>query len=371
MTMKKLVTVACAGLMAASAMAETNAADATTTANTATTTTAKKKKKIIQKKSLSRKGAETMKAAKEDHLTQPAQAASTSAATATTSMPAFTAGTTTAEAPTAVVKKKSIADRLRAGVQFEYSGSSIADPLNGEQTDHSTGFGEGAFPAELDTRVTAGYALSDQFTISYNAYFWSYADSAANGKGETFGFRPGDSYLKLGVGKFYQAGNFKWDGDFRLYPGLGKDYDQVVARWRTGQNLHYSVTPRLTIAAYNTIRYYQRTETAYQPDKDKSGKKIDFRVTLGPAVEYQLFDKAGVSLSYNMDLSHAHNNNTFDSTSNLIPEPDAGFYRAYFELGGMIDVTKAVYFNPYIDAYTQAFNTDAMQLGANLAITFL
>ncbi len=369
MTLMKFVTVACAGLIAAGAMAETNTAP--TEANTATTTAKKNKKKVTQKKSLSRQGAETIKAAKEDHLGLP-KPKSISAETATTSMPAITAGTTTAEAPKAL-KKKTFADHLRAGIQFEYYGSGLTDPFNGDQPDHTTGYGQGSFSAELDTRITAGITLSDNLTLSYNAYFWSYADSGPGANdGQRFGFRPGDSYLKLGVGKFVQVGRFKWSGDFRLYPGLGADYNRTIVYLRTGQNLSYSITPRLTLAAYNSIRYYQRTASAYnREDRDKSGNKFDSRFTFGPAIEYQLFDHAGVSLSFNTEFAHSHNNNGIDETPNFLSEPVASLYRSYFELGGMIDVTKAIYFNPYIDAYTQSFNVDAMQLGANLAITFL
>jgi hypothetical protein len=372
MAMMKLVTVVCAGLMAASAMAETNTADPTTPANTATTTTAKKKKKkIIQKKSLSRQGAVTTKSATEDHHTLP-QATPLSPSTATTSMPAVTAGTTTAEAPKAM-KKKTFADKLRAGVQFEYYGSGLTDPFNGDQPDHSTGYGQGAFSAELDTRVTAGIAFSDNLTLSYNAYFWSYSDSGpGENDGQRFGFRPADSYLKLGVGKFVQAGRFKWSGDFRVYPGLGHSADRLVVYLRTGQNLSYSITPRLTLAAYNSLRYYVRTASAYnREDRDPTGNQFDSRFTFGPAIEYQLFDHAGVSLSFNTEIAHSHNNNSFDSTPNYHSEPVASLYRAYFELGGMIDITKGIYFNPYVDGYTQSFNADAMQIGANLAITFL
>ena len=334
----------------------------------ADSTTPPKKKKIIQKKSASRKGVTTRREAREDHLTLPQ---ATSPATTTTSMPNLNGGNSAADAAK-VTKKKTFRDNVRAGILFEYYGSSIADPLNGEQPDHTTGYGIGSFPAELDTHLTLGYALTSNLTFTLNGYFWSYADIAPGANdGQRFGFRPADSYFKLAAGKFIQAGRFKWSGDFRFYPGLGTDYPRRLFYLRTGQNLSYSLTPRLTLAAYNSLRYYQSAATAYAIDRDPTGNRIDSRATFGPAIEYQLFDAAGVSLSFNTEFAHTHNNNTISQTSNFFKEPVAGFYRSYFELGSSIDVTKFINFNPYIDMYTQSFNVDAMQFGANLNITIL
>lgn len=358
MKMMKGMTVALVGLMAAGAMAETN------------TAATPAKKKIVQKKSISRKAVTTKKEAKSDSLTLP-QSSAISASNATTSMPALTAGTSAAEAPKSM-KKKSALDNIRAGVLLEYYGSSVADPFSGQQTDRETGFSQGAFPTELDTRVTLGYALSSNMTLSYNAYFWTYAESApGENDGETFGFRPADSFLRLNFGKFLQVGRFKWNGDFRAYPGLGVNGDRTPLYLRTGQNFSYALSPRLTLAAYNTIRYYHRTSSAYAPDKDPTGNKIDWRATLGPALEYQMLDTVGLSLSFNTEFSHTYNNNTIDETANFKPSPVDQLYRAYFELGSSIDVTKSINFNPYIDMFTKTPNIEAMQFGANLNFTVL
>jgi hypothetical protein len=271
------------------------------------------------------------------------------------------------------MRKKTALDNVRASIQFEYYGSSIADPLSGQQTDRSTGYSQSDIPSELDTLLTAGYSLSSNLTISYNAYFWSLADSAPGADdGQRFGFRPGDSYLKFGFGKFYQAGKFKWSGDLRFYPGLGGDWNRIPLYIRNGQNLSYALSPRLSLAAYNTIRYYYRTDSAYAIDHDPDGNAYDFRVTLGPAVEYQLFDAVGVSLSFNADFAHSYNNDAWDETSNFKTNPVvAGLYHAYFELGSSIDFTKSINFNPYVDMTTSATNVEAMQVGANLHFTIL
>jgi hypothetical protein len=281
-------------------------------------------------------------------------------------MPSLTAGTSAAEAPKSM-KKKSALDNIRAGIGLEYYGSSIADPLSGWQTDKDTGFSRGANPAELDTRVTLGYALSSNLTLTANAYFFSYSDNLDGDIGERFGFHPAQSFLRLAVGKFVQVGKFKWNGDFRAYPGLGELGDRLPLYLRTGQNFTYALSPRWTLATYNTLRYYYRTESAYNIDRDKTGNQIDFRATIAPTIEFQMLDSAGMALSFNTDFSHTHNNNTIDETANFRGQD----FRAYFELGSSIDMTKSINLNPYVDMFTNAMNVEAMQFGANLNLTIL
>jgi hypothetical protein len=328
----------------------------------------KKKKKTIQRKPISRNGDVTLKAAKEDHHTLPQAPVSTMS---TTSMPNVATGKTT-DAPKPAPKTK-WTDNLRAGVLFEYYGSSITDPLNGFQTDKEAGYAQGPNASELDTRVYAGYALTPNITATYNVYFWSYGDSfGGSGDGQTFQYRPGDSFLRFNFGKFVQVGKFKWSGDFRIYlPEIG-NAGNSYSRWplylRTGQNLSYSLTPRLNLAMYNSIRYYYRAASAYNADHDPTSTKIDGRATFGPAIEYQIWDALGVSLSYNLDYAHTHTRNEITPTENVyFPQ----YTYAYWEIGASIDATKFLNINPYVDMYDHAFYPDAFQFGANVNFTFL
>lgn len=295
-----------------------------------------------------------------------------SSATSTATTPAISAGTSSTQASAVGAKKKSFVDGIRAQIGFEYYGSSISDPLNGWQTDKQSGYGIGSDPAQLDTRLTLGYQMTDNLRVAYNAYFNSYASIVdENGKidkeGKTFGFSPNLSYLQLSVGKFVQAGKFKWNGDFRFYPGLGAGGNQLPLYFRSGQNLSYSLTPRLNLAAYNTIRYYHRTNSAYNLSNDADGKKTDFRFTLGPTVEYQFADAVGSYLALNMDFSRSHATGAWN-TSEYYRGADLGHY---FELGGSIDLTKNVNLNPYIDSFLRKMTVDGAQFGANLNINVL
>lgn len=350
------VAILLAGLAATSLMAET----------ATTPVAAALPKKTVQKKSISRKaGLVTRREAKEDRLTTP-QSSAISAANATTSLPGMTAGTSSAAAPKAM-QKKTFADNIRASVLFEYFGGSVSDPLSGWQTDKESGYSQGGSSHELDTRLTLGFAATSNMTLSYNAYFWSHSDSPGKSDGESFRFRAADSFLMAKFGKFYQAGKFKWNGEFRFYPGLGSDYKNRVAYYRTGQNFMYSLSPRATLAAYNSIRYYHNNDSAYAIENDAEGNKVDARLTLSPTFEYQVTDTIGASISYNMDFAHTHRNNTIAETEHY----KGADYGAYFEVGGSIDLTKRINLNPYIDMFTHTMNVEAMQLGANLNLSIL
>jgi len=363
MKMFKGMTIVLSGLMAVGAMAETNPASTPSRATASSTTTAKRKK-IVRKKSLSR--------AKQDRVTMP-QSSSVSAATATTSMPSLTAGTSSAVAPKeVVVKKKKWTDGIRAGILFEYYGNSLTDPFSGQQTDKDTGYAQSGTPQELDTRLTLGYALTDNLTLTYNAYFWSLADSE-DGPGTRFGFRPADSFLRLNVGKIVQSGRFKWNGDFRYYPGF-KDSEKGYAGrdfyFRSGQNISYAVTPRLNLASYNQVRYYHNDASGfYNTDgtAKKDGQVVDLILIYGPAIEYQAFDQLGLSLSFNGAYAHTYVNGTWADAA----EYKGNVWGKYFEFGLNIDATKAINVFPYVDMYTHTFNAEAFQLGANVNITIL
>ena len=293
------------------------------------------------------------------------QSSSSSAISASSSsMPGITAGSSTAAAP-AVMKKKSVLDRVKAGILFEYYGSSVSEPFSGWQTDKKDGYAQGTYAAELDTRLTVGYAVTDNLTAAVNAYFASYGNNSDDEPGENFGFKPARSYLQLKVGKFIQKGNFKWNGDFRAYPGLGVEGEHLPLYLRTGQNVSYSLSPRLTLAAYNTLRFYKRSDVSY--DADTKNKKTDFRVTLSPTIEFQMTDMAGISLSFNKEFSRAHKSSVVADTS-YFRGPD---YGQYFELGASLDLHKRVNLNPYVDMFTATPNIEAAQIGANLNISIL
>lgn len=280
----------------------------------------------------------------------------------------MTSGSSIADAPSAL-KKSSALDKMKLGVLFEYYGASVSDPLSGKQTDKKEGWGQSADPIELWTTFNAGYKLSSNLTLSANVNFQTVTDTEDKtaddyDPGSKFRFRSDRSYLKLGVGKFVQAGKFKWNGDFRLYgTGIDSRTDGLQIYFRNGHNFTYAITPKLTLAAYNTLRYYQRSDVA----KDANPKAIDLRATVGPAIEYQATDALGLSTSFNMDFARNIRTGSYDETANF-KGPD---YGSFFEVGASIDATKNINVNPYFDFYPATPNMDAAQMGVNLALTVL
>lgn len=292
-------------------------------------------------------------------------ATASSATTASSSMHSLTAGSSSTEAPKAL-KKPSALDKIKFALVFEFYGPSVTDPFSGYQpaldpSDPDYRFSQGDSAQDLRTNIVLGYRINPNLTFQLNPAFQSTAANASGtDKGSLFRFREDASYAKLGVGKFVQSGNFKWNGDFRVYPGgLGERTKGTPLYLRTGQNLMYSLSPKLTLAAYNTIRYYKRTDTLYEAKPNA----YDWRATLGPTLEYQVSDSTGLSLSYIADLRLKKR------TGELMDAPiDSA---PFVEAGATIDVSKMVNLNPYIDMYTNTPNIEAWQFGANVAFNIL
>lgn len=352
MTKIKGIALAMAALMASGAFA------ATTATSTKSTT-----KKVSNIKKTTAKKATAKATARADSI---GASSSSAVSAASSSMPGLTAGSSAAEAPKAL-KKPSALDKIKFALVFEFYGPSVADPFSGYQPALNPSEGDnyshsqGDDAQDLRTNIILGYRLSDNLTFTLNPVFQTVGESASGAdKGSMFRFREEASFVKLGVGKFMQVGKFKWNGDFRVYPGgLGENSKGTPLYLRTGQNLMYSLTPKVTLAAYNTIRYYKHTDTFYEANPNG----YDFRATFGPTVEYQVSDSTGLGLTYFTDVRLKKANREFvDGPVNAAP---------FVEAGATIDVSKMVNLNPYIDVYTNTPNIEAWQFGANIALNIL
>ncbi len=329
----------------------------------------KKNEKAAKKRVAKRKAKAAVKAGVPADRISSSSSSATSAATVS---PGLTAGASTTQAAK-VARRPKFTDNLRAAVLFEYYGASITEPLSGYQTDKVDGFSQGNTAVELYTRATLGYKITPNIAFNLNGYFLNHgsnydaASGIKSGDAEAFAFKPAQSFFQVSVGKFAEVNNFKWNGDFRLYPGLGIEGEGVPVYLRTGQNFFYTLSPTLSLAAYNTIRYYHRTSAVYDADAAGANNKIDLRITLGPAINYQVGDTFGLSLSFNKEYSRVHNTGEF-APSDQIRGPIFG---QYVELGASWDLHKRVNLNPYVDMFTATPNIEAMQMGANLNISIL
>lgn len=271
---------------------------------------------------------------------------------------------TTAAAVKAPMAKKS---PFSIGANFYYYGSSLAEPLRSYQSDIDSGEGYSGAPVTLETHFVFAYKLTNNMTISANPYFTSNANYRKfNAKTNNYDAKDGtpfallSPYLKLAFGKFAQVGKFKWNGDFRVYPGIGAAMHELPLYLRTGQNFYYTLAPKVTLAAYNTIRYYKYTNSLYSRDATKR----NIRITAAPAIEYQAMDNLGLALAYNMEVQHAH-------TKTWSPLQWDNPYKSYFEAGIAWDITKRVNLTPYIDVYPQKLKAYNSLVGFNLALSIL
>ncbi len=274
---------------------------------------------------------------------------------------------TTAAAVQPPMAKKS---PFSIGTNFYYYGSSLSEPFRGYQSDFGAGSGYAADPVSLETHFIFGYKVTNNITVSLNPYFTSNANYREyNPETDSYDAKPGTQFAwlapfaRVAFGKFVQNGNFKWNGDFRVYPGIGKLQHELPVYLRTGQNLFYSLTPKLTLASYNTIRYYRYTNSRWER---KTGTR-DLRLTASPTLEYQAADSLGLSMSYNIDAFHPHSESNRGKWSPIHWVDN----RAFIETGVSWDITKKINLNPYVDIFPRNIKLYNTMLGVNLALSIL
>lgn len=372
--MKKVNAIAVA---VASILAGYSVADDTTAVSTA----AKPKAKLVQKKKISNKTIKThaaqapakaqpkkLNAASAGTQQRADQVASSSSSASRVAIPsqvsaapAVNAGTSTAQAPSQ--GKKTFADRIVLSADLSYYGGSVKEPFSGYQTDPDTGFDGGA--VELDTHVMIGYKATDNLTFSLNPQWQTIPNSKSyNAETDSYDAQKGEGftllspYVKLGVGKFVKTKSFKWNGDFRIYPGItdAQKLGGISASFRSGQNFMFTVTPKLTLAFYNIVR-------AYALNSDASDSATNLSLEAYPALEYALKDTLVLSVGYDLYAKH-HQDDTWGSWNN------GG---TYLEPGIAWDVTPKINFNPYIDIYTgnRGAIVDTTRWGANVIFSIL
>lgn len=310
-------------------------------------------------KPLLAKNTESAAPDKADMISSSAASAVSAANPSNPSGNGINAGTSTASG--IVVKKSSFADKVKLGVLVEFFGPSITDPFSGNQPDQATGYSQSSDTSqELDTTLIIGYRFSNNVTLTLNPMFASYGHPSDNSKnGKLFAFSEDYSSIRLSFGKFAKVGKLTWNGDFRFYPGMGDSGRSTPVYLRSGQNLMYSVTPKITLAAYNTLRYYRRTDSF----KAAKPTAFDLRATITPAFEYQISDGFLGSFSYNMDIRREI------ASGDIVDAPAAA--GPYFEIGAIVDASKVVNINPYIDIYKNSANIEAWQFGANVNFNIL
>jgi len=279
-------------------------------------------------------------------------------------------GGTTATTAAAVQPPMAKKSPFSIGTNFYYYGSSLSEPTRGYQSNFGEGSGYAADPVSLETHMIFGYKVTDNITVSLNPYFTTSANHREYDK-ETGTYKSVQGnqfallapYAKVAFGKFVQQGRFKWNGDFRVYPGIGALQHELPIYLRTGQNFFFTLGKKTTLAIYNTVRYYRYTNSLWSRNENKR----DLRLTASTSPEYQAADTVGLALSYNMDVFHPHGQTDLGNWSPIHWKD----YQPYVEAGISWDINKRVNLTPYVDVYLNNIKTYNTMLGVNLALSIL
>lgn len=258
-------------------------------------------------------------------------------------------------------------DDFKSSISIFTDGPAVGDPLGGYQTDKYDGF-ETDDRVEMTVAPTLGYRFHPNYTFSVNPNFLIRPSNprAEGTAAENVFMKPKESFFRVGVGEFFAVDGFKWNGDFRVYPGITDDMTGTPLYLRTGQNFSYAFDKSAwSIGLENTIRYYHRTDTKIINTVAGGSDPYDFRVTSSPNINYQATDRLGLSLSYNWDWRHPIN--APSSTDAWIHAGDG----PYTEFNISYDLTSSVNISPYIQTFVRRVDVYTMPWGINLRWTLL
>ncbi|RYZ74211.1 MAG: hypothetical protein EOP09_00775 [Proteobacteria bacterium] len=238
------------------------------------------------------------------------------------------------------------------GLNNYYTGSAMVEPFAGYQPDPGTGYDMGA--TELVTHGVLGYRLNSNWSVSLNPQFSTspnyheYDNDSGSYKASSGStFKPIGSFIRLSAGSFISTKTFSWNGDFRYYAPLTADMRGdtdpesgmklgLFHTLRTGQNLSFTLSPKLTFDIANILRFYGRPN-GYQPDGNKPALML-FKVESIPGFTYRFADNLTASLAFDMIASHQYGR-AFSSWDNV---------GTYLQPGIAWDVTKGLTFAPYV-----------------------
>lgn len=263
-------------------------------------------------------------------------------------------------------EKKVAIPELIVGINNYYTGSTLREPLAGYQPDKDTGYDSGS--AELVTHFVLGYKLSSNLSLSLNPqlattpnYRTYNSDTDSYDSQEGRFMKPVGSFLRLKVGSFYKDSIFNWTGDFRFYPSITDDLkgekDKVTGEYkdqynliRSAQNFTWTVTPKLSLALENTLRFYVRP-SAFQNTRDS------IQAQTLPTVYYSLTDVFQIYSQYSMRARNKYGQSFFDWSN----------HSTYLETGFNIEAGKGFSFNPFVTVYPgNHVNMDTSQWGLNI-----
>ena len=253
-------------------------------------------------------------------------------------------------------------------------GSPIADPISNAQPDYR--YGGRTEGIRVETHLVLGYRLTDNLSLSLNPQFESNnaARDTDHPNKDTTLLHPFLSYVKLGVGRYFQVGHFRWNGEWRYYPPVTSDlrrapnvdgrgdHQELVHYLRVHNNFVYDLTSRITVGAFTIVRYFER-QRQYQ----------NGNVALLPEaflqVGYQARDNVNLSIGYDMSAAQNYGGPV---TKFYVPPSQNRWVYTYLEPAVEWNATKFLTVYPYVDISTgEKINFHTSRLGLNLLMPIL
>lgn len=175
-------------------------------------------------------------------------------------------------------------------------GPSVTEPTSHQPT--ANGIPDPERPVFVKNYMTLGYSMSDTLMVSASAY-WTWIPV----QGQNFAMR--DPYLRIANTSLISSGNFNLYADARVHlpvTTISRQNDMLMG-FQAFQISSYQVgTSRLSVGAYTSARMNVFGSSGYGPDLE---------LYLGPNLTYQVSPKVGLTLLYEMGMSHMYGDAPF------------------------------------------------------------
>jgi hypothetical protein len=226
------------------------------------------------------------------------------------------------------VDNRSFKDRVWMNYYGIFYGSSITNP-NRYQTGPYKQKDQNR-PVFLKNFVTAGYDISDRYSIAATGYF-TYTPT---GSDQNFAMQ--DPSVRFADNSIFNYGGFNWYGDARIHFAVSdaSRLNDLLVGFQTFHYFSYTMeNSRWSPGLYASARYNYF---------GKMGSGADVDLYLAPAVNYSISDSLALTFLYEMGAGH-----TYGDDVGVLDNQGTDF-----QPGVLWHITPSLEVNPYLNIYT-------------------
>lgn len=193
----------------------------------------------------------------------------------------------------------------------------------------------------FDSTLKIGYTLAPDVVagIALNADIIPTAQGGASLK---------PPHLLIEHANLYRRGDFRWNGDLRLYLPVGDRaaFNATQCGLRTTQTVTYRITPRLELSSENAVRFWAFGNGG-------SGGRSDVEVRISPNATYRFSNTVAATLwSDLINLDHP-----LAAAPGLVPR------LANLQPGMRFDFGRSLTLNPYLNFIPGNLSVDSTTVG--------